>query len=130
MNSGSKISSGVLSPLHFDAFRATLSRILETTTTKFAYAQILDGTPNSTAYGEDHNTRYRDCLGETSEEAFMALEAFHSRFSPDMLLFEAKVGLLNLWAPGDDYYCLPTFFRWHKNIRTLHQILQPSTSIY
>lgn len=131
MHSGSKVSSGVLSPLHFKTFRATLSRIFETTTTKLAYAQILDGTPNSTAYGEDHDTRYRDCLGETSEEAFVALEAFYSQFSPDMLLFEAKVGLFNLYAPLDNYYhCLPTFFRWHKNIRIQHQILQPSTFVY
>ena len=96
MNSGSKVSSSVLLPLHFDAFRANLSRILETTTTRLAYARVLGGTPSSTGYEEDNDTRYRDYLGETSEEAFMALEAFHSSFSSDMLLFEAKVGLFNL----------------------------------
>lgn len=131
MNPLSKVSSDVLSPLHFDVFRTTLSRILETTTTKLAYAQILDGTPNSTAYGEDHDTRYRDHLGKTSEEAFMALETFSSRFSLDMLFFETRVSLFNLYALLDGYYrCSSIAFRWYKNIRIQHQIPQPSTSIY
>ncbi len=90
----SKVPANVLSPAHHRMLRDAITRILDTSVAREAYAQILDGAPtlfNSHSTVGKHNRH-----AETGDEAYQVYDAFRTTFSLDILSFAPPVFLLQL----------------------------------